>query len=282
MPEMKSLPLELGWGQYCLNVADIHAAWEFYRRLGFSLAGGSLDQGWGVLHNGGAEIGLFQGMMPENIINFRGPHIQQLAAEFRRRGFSLEREAQYEAEKYPREWSRDAVGNQLPNDGSGSFNVFDPGGLCLFFDTVPVERAAYNAGAKFSFEALPNKMDDGLPLLGDCTICLSVNDVASSAAFYERMGMVAEGGAAKQGYMIFNVVAPRDYRIGLYHNSHIDEHLINFRGADVFATAERLKGEGLEFERGPEHESDGSDGLRLRDPDNNLIYFNTAPEERNC
>jgi catechol 2,3-dioxygenase-like lactoylglutathione lyase family enzyme len=261
-------------------VKDISATWEFYRTLGFSLAGGSLDQGWGVLHNGGTEIGLFQGMMPENIINFRGSHIQQLAAELKQRGFTLESEAQFEAGKYPPEWSQDSQGNELPADGSGSFSVFDPGGICLFFDTVPVERAAFQSGAKFSFEALPNEMSEGLPPLGDCTICFSVEDVAASAAFYERLGMVAEGGAADSGYVIFNVGAPRDFRIGLYHNSHISEHLINFRGADVFATAERLRGEGLEVERGPERESDGSDGLWLRDPDRNLVYFNTAPGER--
>lgn len=280
MTEQRYQPLELGWGQYCLNVKDINATWEFYRRLGFCLAGGSLEQGWGVLHNGGTEIGLFQGMMPRNIINFRGPHIQQLAAELRQRGFELDKEAQYDAEKYPAEWSRDADGNQLPVDGSGSFSVCDPEGVCLFFDTVPVERDAALKGAKFSFEALPNELLDGLPEIGDSTVCLSVNDVAAHAAFYERLGMVPAEGRVDDGYLILVNTKPREFRIGLFGREHIGESLINFRGGDVFAISERLKSEGLKIERGPETEDDGSDGLWLRDPDDNLIYFNTAPQER--
>ena len=280
MTESGGQPLELGWGQYCLNVADINASWEFYRRLGMSLVGGKLEDKWAVLHNGETELGLFQGMLKGSIVNFRGIHIQQLAAELKSRGFALDSETDYDAEKYPAAWHQDAEGRTLPAEGSGSFNVFDPDGMTLMFDTVPVERAIYTGGARFSFEAGGGAAANNLPVLGESTICLSVADIHSSASFYDRLGMRRFGGDLAGGWAIFSNDAPRTFRIGLYSNEHIAEHLINFRGGDVFATAERLKGEGLTFESGPETEDDGSDGLMLRDPDNNLIYFNTAPTER--
>lgn len=273
-------PLQLGWGQFCINVADIAASWEFYRRLGFALAGGKLEDHWAVLQNGTTELGLFQGTMQENIINFRGPHIQNLAAELRARGFELDSEMGYDADKYPAEWSHDAAGNQLPSEGSGSFNVFDPTGMCLFFDTVPVERAAFEAGRRFSFEALPMPADGVQQQLGDCTICLSIHDVPVSCAFYERLGMFHVEGNRHHDWSVYNTPGPRDFRIGLFGKQHVGETALNFRGGDVFGIGERLKGEGLGIERGPEKESDGSDGLWLRDPDGNLIYFNTAPQER--
>jgi catechol 2,3-dioxygenase-like lactoylglutathione lyase family enzyme len=280
MTQQEFQPLELGWGQYCLNVADINASWEFYRRLGFSLAGGKLEEKWAVLHNGETELGLFQGMLKGSIVNYRGIHIQQLAAEFKSRGFELDSETDYDAAKYPAEWHQDAEGRNLPLEGSGSFNVFDPDGMCLMFDTVPVERAVYTGGARFSFEAGSGSAGNNLPVLGESTICLSVADIAKSAVFYERLGMRRSGGDPAGGWAVFSNDTPRSFRIGLYSKEHIAEHLINFRGGDVSATAERLQGEGLELERGPETESDGSDGLMLRDPEGNLIYFNTSPQER--
>jgi catechol 2,3-dioxygenase-like lactoylglutathione lyase family enzyme len=280
MTEQGSQPLELGWGQYCLNVEDINVSWEFYRKIGFSLAGGKLEEKWAVLHNGETELGLFQGMLKGSIVNFRGIHIQQLAAELKARGFDLDSETDYDAEKYPAEWHQDPEGRTLPLEGSGSFNVFDPGGVCLFFDTVPVERATYTGGARFSFEAGGGTVANGHPVLGDSTICLSVDDIAKSAAFYEGLGMRRSEGDLGEGWLVFTNDAPRSFRIGLFSKEHIAEHMINFRGGNVFEIADRLKGEGLELESGPETESDGSDGLMLRDPDNNLIYFNTAPQER--
>jgi hypothetical protein len=61
---------------------------------------------------------------------------------------------------------------------------------------------------------------------------------------------------------------------------HIDSNLLNFRGGDVFAIAAELKKRGLEFSQDAYREADGSMGAIMKDPDGNVIYFNTFPEEQ--
>ena len=53
-----------------LAVQDIHASIAFYEHLGFTTMGGDVDQGWAILRNGGATIGLFAGMFDRNILTF--------------------------------------------------------------------------------------------------------------------------------------------------------------------------------------------------------------------
>ncbi len=53
-----------------LSVRDIKASRAFYEQLGFSVTGGDPDKGWAILKNGGALIGLFQGMFEGNMLTF--------------------------------------------------------------------------------------------------------------------------------------------------------------------------------------------------------------------
>lgn len=62
--------MQLGAFSVSLAVADIHKSKIFYEALGFSEAGGDIDQNWLVLANGSAKIGLFQGMFDKNTLTF--------------------------------------------------------------------------------------------------------------------------------------------------------------------------------------------------------------------
>jgi catechol 2,3-dioxygenase-like lactoylglutathione lyase family enzyme len=68
----RSLPgtLELGAFSISLSVADLDVSRRFYEALGFVVAGGDPDQGYLILHNGDATLGLFQGVFEGNILTF--------------------------------------------------------------------------------------------------------------------------------------------------------------------------------------------------------------------
>ena len=62
--------MELGAFSVSLAVNDLEASRDFYEKLGFRVVGGDASQNWQVLRNGGATIGLFQGMFEQNILTF--------------------------------------------------------------------------------------------------------------------------------------------------------------------------------------------------------------------
>ncbi|MFZ2873717.1 MAG: VOC family protein [Phycisphaerales bacterium] len=62
--------MQLGNFSVSLAVKDLAASRDFYEKLGFRAAGGEPSQGWLILQNDTATIGLFQGMFPRNILTF--------------------------------------------------------------------------------------------------------------------------------------------------------------------------------------------------------------------
>ena len=62
--------MELGAFSVSLNVKDIEASRVFYEKLGFTKFHGDQSQGWLILRNGNATIGLFQGMFEKNSLTF--------------------------------------------------------------------------------------------------------------------------------------------------------------------------------------------------------------------
>lgn len=62
--------MQLGAFSVSLAVKDIQASKIFYEKLGFTEAGGNLEQDWLILKNGETVIGLFQGMFESNILTF--------------------------------------------------------------------------------------------------------------------------------------------------------------------------------------------------------------------
>jgi lactoylglutathione lyase len=111
---------------------------------------------------------------------------------------------------------------------------------------------------------------------GKLSICLNVKDLEASCAFYAKLGFVQTGGKMDDGWA---VISDGENELHLFQG-HISSNTLNFRGGDVFARAEALKGQGLNMECDAVKESDGSDGAWIRDPDGNDIYFNTSPDER--
>lgn len=59
-------------GAFCISLAvqNIEASRDFYIKLGFSVAGGDLEQGWLILKQGSTKLGLFQGMFERNMLTF--------------------------------------------------------------------------------------------------------------------------------------------------------------------------------------------------------------------
>ncbi len=62
--------MELGAFSVSLSVADLAASRAFYEKLGFTVTGGDADQGWLILVNEPAVIGLFHGMFDGNVLTF--------------------------------------------------------------------------------------------------------------------------------------------------------------------------------------------------------------------
>jgi catechol 2,3-dioxygenase-like lactoylglutathione lyase family enzyme len=62
--------MQLGAFSVSLAVKDLGASRDFYAKLGFEPFGGDAEQGWLMLRNGDAVIGLFQGMFEENLLTF--------------------------------------------------------------------------------------------------------------------------------------------------------------------------------------------------------------------
>jgi catechol 2,3-dioxygenase-like lactoylglutathione lyase family enzyme len=62
--------MELGAFSVSLTVKDLEASRTFYEALGFTAFHGDAAQGWLILRNGGAVIGLFQGMFERNLLTF--------------------------------------------------------------------------------------------------------------------------------------------------------------------------------------------------------------------
>jgi lactoylglutathione lyase len=62
--------MRLGAFSVSLSVTNLQASREFYEALGFTAFAGDAGQGWLILRNGAAVIGLFQGMFERNLLTF--------------------------------------------------------------------------------------------------------------------------------------------------------------------------------------------------------------------
>jgi catechol 2,3-dioxygenase-like lactoylglutathione lyase family enzyme len=62
--------MDLGAFSVSLAVKDLATSKAFYEKLGFGAFHGDAAQGWLIMKNGNAVIGLFQGMFERNILTF--------------------------------------------------------------------------------------------------------------------------------------------------------------------------------------------------------------------
>lgn len=107
--------------------------------------------------------------------------------------------------------------------------------------------------------------------LGKTEFSLNVKSIAESQAFYASLGFEEVDGAEAEGWL---VLEKSGLHIGLYQG-HIPENALTFFGGNVAVIAKHLSSVGYEMTSGPEKEEDGSFGATVKDPDGNLIYFNS-------
>jgi catechol 2,3-dioxygenase-like lactoylglutathione lyase family enzyme len=112
----------------CLNVRDVKRSLAFYRKLGLTQVGGVVEEGWAMLGYHNLCLGLYQGHIEQNLLNFRGGDVFAIAAELKARGFKFKKEAEREADA-----AREA-------DGSDGAWLEDPDGNLIYFNTHADER----------------------------------------------------------------------------------------------------------------------------------------------
>lgn len=69
-PTPTDVAIDCGAFSVSLAVADLDASRDFYTTIGFEVLGGDHDEGWLMLRNGSATIGLFRGMFDANVLTF--------------------------------------------------------------------------------------------------------------------------------------------------------------------------------------------------------------------
>ena len=112
--------------------------------------------------------------------------------------------------------------------------------------------------------------------LGEYFPCLNVKDLAASMAFYKKLNFKVTGDHTDEGWAVLQ----HNNMVLCLYQGHIINNLINFRGGDIPSIVKEGTEAGLDFSRPAEQEADGSWGAEIIDPDGNVIYFNTFPDER--
>jgi catechol 2,3-dioxygenase-like lactoylglutathione lyase family enzyme len=105
----------LGWFELCLTVKDIARSVVFYHKLGFRQAGGTIGERCVIMQYGACRIALYQGYLENNLLNFRGGDVMEIAQRLEERGIAAKRPP-----------SEDEEGNQ-------SFLIEDPDGNRVYF-----------------------------------------------------------------------------------------------------------------------------------------------------
>jgi len=120
--------MALGAFSVSLTVKDIAASRAFYETLGFTAFTQTQDQGWLILKDGDAIIGLFQGMFDKNMLTLN-PGWDQNAQPVE--GFEDVRAMKDRLEAAGLEI---VSPSGLDGDGVGSFTVIDPDGNPVLID----------------------------------------------------------------------------------------------------------------------------------------------------
>ena len=117
----------LGYFSVSLAVSDLAVSQAFYEQLGFEPLGGG--EGWMIMRQGGAMIGLFEGMFEKNILTFNPPDVRAVQARFAERG--VETELLHEMP----EGQDPAVALPATEDeGPAHIVIEDPDGNTILFD----------------------------------------------------------------------------------------------------------------------------------------------------
>lgn len=120
--------LKVGAFSMSLNVKDLATSITFYESLGFQLIGGDRSQNYVVLKNEHTIIGLFQGMISENMLTFN-PGWNDNAKKIKK--FNDIREIYQQLKEKGNSFVTDLTGDCI---GPAFFIVKDPDGNVLLFD----------------------------------------------------------------------------------------------------------------------------------------------------
>ena len=112
--------------------------------------------------------------------------------------------------------------------------------------------------------------------LGEHYPCLNVQDLTRSIEFYQKLDFTIIEDHTSENWA---VLQHNNMALCLFQG-HIDENLINFRGGNIEAIHKEATSRGLKLTKPARLEPDGSWSAEIRDPDGNVIYFNTFPDER--
>ena len=120
--------LELGAFSVSLTVRDLATSKAFYEQLGFTSFHGDAAQGWLIMRNGNATVGLFQGMFEKNLMTFN-PGWDANAQPVDRYTDVREIQRRLKAAGIPLLTEVDETGS-----GPGSFLLADPDGNPILVD----------------------------------------------------------------------------------------------------------------------------------------------------
>jgi len=265
----------LGWLAVCLPVTDLKRSIEFYEKLDFCVASGTIEQNYAVMQQRNHELHLHQGAIDAPMLNFRGGDVRAIVAALKQRGLS------------PVPGHVDSDGEAIDIYGCTTACYFDPDGLEVMFDTHPDEAKWLADGEPFCTPGARDKVKAEAMLLGDFTYCLNTRDIRRTVEFYRRLGWHLTGDHLQENWGVMTREKQPEFgkvlRDGTYlslFTGHIPANMLNWRGGDVYGIAEVLRGRGIQFDREPFTGDDGGDALPLQDPDGHLLYFNTYPGER--
>lgn len=118
------------------------------------------------------------------------------------------------------------------------------------------------------------RMESDTPL-GWFELCLNVNDISASVAFYHKLGFrQTEGSIGEQRV----VMQYGPCRIALYQG-YLENNLLHFRGGNVLEIGRQLEERGIPLRRPPSEDEEGNQSLLIEDPDGNKVYFVCHPGE---
>jgi catechol 2,3-dioxygenase-like lactoylglutathione lyase family enzyme len=114
--------------------------------------------------------------------------------------------------------------------------------------------------------------------LGWLDVCLRVRDFAASQRFYEALGFRLVEGEPERGWGVF---ARESSRIGLFIEEYMaeDRFSLNFRGGCIPKVLEHLATQKIHPTAAPVLVGECAGSVKFRDPDGNLIFIDSAPDE---
>lgn len=120
--------MKLGAFSISLAVKNLEKSKSFYERLGFEIFAGDESKNFLILKNGDSLIGLFQGMLDENLITFN-PGWDQNAEKLD--SFTDVRELREHFKSQGIKIIQESIDG---NSGPSSFSIADPDGNSILFD----------------------------------------------------------------------------------------------------------------------------------------------------